>query len=192
MRFVLALAAAGLMAAAPAIVSAQSLPPLDRWSNRPAVPDTAPWTDPRVADMLRWLEREGAVMPNGARPNDWMRFAMRIEPPRRPTVDANENGKVSAEEAAAHAEAVFVSMDMDADGGLTRDEFLYHGAALPFPGFASNPTGREGRFKGMDGDSDGTISKAEFMAVARAHYEAAKDPMTGDVTPWTYRRQNWY
>ena len=192
MRIAVSLALAGLISSLAAAPGAQTLPPLDRWANRPAVPDGRPWTDPRVADMLRWLESEGAVVPNGANANDWMRFALRAHPQRRPTVDANENGKVSAEEAAAHAEAVFVSMDSDRNGALTRDEFLYHGATLPFPGFGSNPMGREARFKTMDGDSDGAISQGEFMAVARAHYEAARDPVTGDVTPWTYRRQAWY
>lgn len=110
-------------------------------------------------------------------------------------IDANEDGVVSAEEAASAADDVFSAMDADDDGMLTKDEYM---AVRMGPGNGWNPARREARQKAkserfgtMDKDKDGKVSKAEFMEGAKAHHEAADANGDGKVTPWEMRRRNW-
>ena len=110
-------------------------------------------------------------------------------------IDADQDGTVSAEEAASHADAVFSAMDKDDDGTLTLDEFMAVRMGMP-PGGGMNEMmeGRmqamkEQRFAPMDANGDGAVSKEEFLTAARTHFEAAGQG--GAVTPWTYRFRNW-
>ncbi len=109
-------------------------------------------------------------------------------------VDRDQNGTVTAEEAADHAEAVFSALDLDDDGGLTPDEYM---ATRMGWGGGFNPAAEEARqarkkarFDPMDGDGDGVVTRAEFIAVAREHFEAADKDGNG-VSPWEFRAQVW-
>ena len=189
--------------AVPLVAQAQNFPG-QSWLNMPPPPaGTHHYDDPRVAEMLRWLEsqRSGAgtsrgEFPFGAMPQPWMQFTPDYAPPvARAAVDGNHDGGVSDEEASAHAEAVFVSMDRDGDGVLSEDEVAVRRGPTPFAGGSEaegQGEGPDGRFAALDGNADGSVTKAEFLDVAFAHYEAARDPVTGEVSPWSYRRRDWY
>jgi hypothetical protein len=109
-------------------------------------------------------------------------------------VDADSDGIVSDAEAASNHEEVFVTMDADEDGALTREEYL----AI---GFGPGPmmTGGTGRFHAqaqdrkasaftaMDGDADGSVSQREWMAAGEQRFAAADHDGNGAVTVWEFR-----
>ena len=110
-------------------------------------------------------------------------------------MDANDDGVISAEEAASAADEVFTAMDADDDGKLTKEEYM---AVRMGPQFGYNSErqatmqkAKEDRFAAMDADADGTVSKEEFLNAAQAHQAAVDADGDGKVTPWEYRRQNW-
>lgn len=109
-------------------------------------------------------------------------------------VDADQDGVVSAEEAAAAVELVYVAMDADDDGRLTREEYR---AVRMGPQTGTNAArqaerqnAKAARFDAMDGDHDGTVSRAEFLDGGKARFEAADTDRDGKVTPWEFRRQH--
>lgn len=110
-------------------------------------------------------------------------------------MDANDDGIVSAEEAASAADEVFTAMDADDDGKLTKDEYmsLRMGSQLGYNSErqVAMQKAKEGRFAAMDADTDGSVSKGEFLDAARAHHADADADGDGKVTPWEHRRQNW-
>lgn len=110
-------------------------------------------------------------------------------------MDANEDGTVTAEEAASQADMVFTSMDADDDGSLTVEEFMSVRMG-PQDGLDADRQGamtarKAARFDPMDTDTNGTVSKAEFIAASKAHFEAADADGDGKTTPWEIRAQNW-
>ena len=109
-------------------------------------------------------------------------------------VDQNQDGLVTGEEAAAHAEGVFRLLDLDDDGRLTFDEFL-----LSRAGFGggynqamqdSAQARKKARFDPMDANGDGVVTQQEFLIAARTHFEEADVDGNG-VTPWEYRYRQW-
>jgi len=112
------------------------------------------------------------------------------------SIDANEDGTVSADEAAANADLVFTAMDADEDGNLTVEEYM---AVRMGPQEGLNPereasrqASKAERFAAMDTDADDVVAKAEFMAAGEAHFNAADSDGDGKVTPWEIRRSNWH
>jgi hypothetical protein len=110
-------------------------------------------------------------------------------------IDANEDGVISAEEAASAADDVFSAMDSDDDGNLTKDEYM---SVRMGPQRGRNPArqqkmqeAKEARFDEMDKDEDGSITKAEFMTMAENHHMSADADSDGKITPWEHRRRNW-
>jgi len=105
-------------------------------------------------------------------------------------IDQNNDGVISADEAAAHAEAAFQAMDADEDGTLTKDEFTrFHGGRGAGWGWhrPARQEWKEEHFKEFDKDTDGKLTKAEFMDGHRAQFEAADANKDGKVTPWEFR-----
>jgi Ca2+-binding EF-hand superfamily protein len=133
-------------------------------------------------------------------PGWWQGWGMgwMMHPPGRGRymmIDANDDGVISAEEAASAADEVFTAMDVDDDGSLTKEEYM---AVRMGPQRGFNPDRqaamqkrKEARFSEMDADSDGNLSKAEFLDAAQAHHAGADSDGDGNVTPWEHRRQNW-
>lgn len=114
---------------------------------------------------------------------------------RAAIIDANDDGVISADEAAASADSVFQLMDADDDGYLTKDEYM---AVRLGPQYGYNPArqaamqdAKAARFKTMDSDGDGKVSKDEFLGAAKAHFAAADQDKDGKVTPWEFRREIW-
>jgi hypothetical protein len=105
-------------------------------------------------------------------------------------IDQNNDGVISADEAAAHAEAAFQAMDANEDGTLTKEEFnQFHQGRGAGWGW-HRPAGQEWKekhFKAFDKNADGKLTKAEFMEGHRAQFEAADANKDGKVTPWEFR-----
>jgi Ca2+-binding EF-hand superfamily protein len=110
-------------------------------------------------------------------------------------VDVNEDGVISAEEAASAADQVFTAMDSDDDGSVTREEYMAvrmgTGSGWNAERQAARQTAKEARFADMDHDKNGAVSKAEFIDGAQAHFDAADTDKNGAVSPWEFRRQAW-
>jgi hypothetical protein len=110
-------------------------------------------------------------------------------------IDANEDGVITAEEAASAADDVFTAMDADDDGMLTKEEYM---SVRMGPQLGRNPerqqqrqAAKEARFDEMDQDGDGSITKAEFLTLAEKHHMSADADKDGKITPWEHRRRNW-
>jgi Ca2+-binding EF-hand superfamily protein len=110
-------------------------------------------------------------------------------------IDGDQDGSISAEEAAAHAEFMFEAMDADQDGALVADEM---GGGRMDMMRRMNPAMSEGmqerhaaQFALKDADSDGKVTMAEFLAAEKAQYDAADADGDGKVTPWELRGQMW-
>ena len=103
---------------------------------------------------------------------------------RRDLVDANDDGAVSAAEAAAWHEGMFNAMDANNDGVLDIDEFV--AAAGQNRGYRQQEKRAE-RFREIDGDNDGNVTQAEFMAMGKSRFEAADGDGDGRVSVWEWR-----
>lgn len=109
------------------------------------------------------------------------------------SLDANQSGDISAEEAAAHAEAMFALMDANADGALEAGEFGAGrmGMMSPWGMMPGMQERHAARFAAKDGDSDGKVTMVEFLAAEKAQYDAADADGDGKVTPWELRAAMW-
>lgn len=108
-------------------------------------------------------------------------------------IDANDDGRISDDEAAAQRESVFLAMDADDDGELTEEEYM---TVRMGPGEGRNEERRKqreeqkrSRFKPMDVDTSGKVSKGEWMTAGKARFAAADGDKDGVVTPWEFRSQ---
>lgn len=105
-------------------------------------------------------------------------------------VDLDQNGVITADEAAAWHESAFAAMDEDGDEAVTREEFLavQMGAG---PGTGPRAAMREQRrvqmFTMIDGNSDGKLSLEEFLGQGEATFAAADRDGDGKVTAWEFR-----
>ncbi|MCW0234101.1 MAG: hypothetical protein OJJ21_10920 [Ferrovibrio sp.] len=128
----------------------------------------------------------------------WGRGGMMMNAPGRgrfPIIDADENGVISAEEAASAAEDVFAAMDSDDNAELTMEEYMAVRMG-PQDGWnksrqAEREKQKSDRFGTMDVDKSDSVSQAEFIANAKARFEAADSDKDGKVTPWEWRSQQW-
>jgi hypothetical protein len=114
---------------------------------------------------------------------------------RLTAIDANGDGVIGDDEAAAQVESVFLAMDADEDGELTEEEFM---AVRMGPGDGRNAERQKmmqerkrSRFSGMDADKNGKVSKMEFISAGKARFDAADTDKDGKVTPWEFRAQHW-
>lgn len=110
-------------------------------------------------------------------------------------VDVDQNGIVSDEEAASSADEVFSAMDLDDNGELSKDEYMTIRMG-PQDGWnterqAAREAAKEAQFDALDLDKNGTVSRADFIANAKAHFDAADKDGDGKVTPWEWRSEQW-
>jgi hypothetical protein len=108
-------------------------------------------------------------------------------------IDANNDGVIGDDEAAALADGAFMHMDQDRDGKVTEAEFI------------AGPRGHKGwfnwnsdetaavqkvrtdKFGALDANKDKSLDKAEFFIDAKAKLAAADTDKDGKVTPWEFR-----
>lgn len=107
------------------------------------------------------------------------------------TVDGNQDGTISADEAAAQSESVFEQIDADGDDSITEEEFMTLQMGPGAGRFQAHVNRRmerkQARFQDMDQDDDGTVTKEEFFAAAESRFQASDGNQDGQVTPWEFR-----
>ncbi len=135
-------------------------------------------------------------------PQGWMMWSPQATRPggmggafyRFAIIDADSDGTISDAEAAANHEEVFVTMDADEDGALTREEYLA-------VSFGPGPMMTDGRgrlreqalarkaanFAEMDGDGDDSVTQREWMAAGEDRFVASDHDGDGVVTVWEFR-----
>ncbi len=111
------------------------------------------------------------------------------------TIDQDQDGVVSAEEAAGNAELMFDVMDVNEDENLVLEEFMSvrmrSGAGYNPTRQQANQTRKADRFKAMDVDENGRVDKQEFMAAGEKRFQASDTDQNGQVTPWEFRASRW-
>ncbi len=110
--------------------------------------------------------------------------------------DANGDGFIGEEEAAAMADHAFIRLDQNQDGTLDKSEFATPrhrgGGWRAWFGLGADEAAavqkvREEKFATLDADKDGKLTKAEFFAEAKAKLAAADTDKDGKVSPWEFR-----
>ena len=108
-------------------------------------------------------------------------------------IDANADGVIGDDEAAALADHAFMRMDEDRDGKVTEAEFVEgpRGHKGWF-NWSSDETAavqkvRKDKFATIDTNKDASLDKTEFFAEAKAKLAAADTDKDGKVTPWEFR-----
>lgn len=119
-------------------------------------------------------------------------------------LDADGDGRISAQEHAAAATARFTRMDVDRDGQLTPSEMASHratmrvaprgaagamrkGAGMMMPGMAAPGmhapgTGMQMKMQMYDSNSDGVITAGEHAAAAKAAFDRIDASRDGRIT----------
>jgi EF hand len=110
-------------------------------------------------------------------------------------IDANADGAVSADEASALADGMFMRHDQNGDDVLDQSEFTTppHGRrGGGWFGWGKAEADavlkvRQDKFAALDTNKDGKLSKDEFFAEAQSRMAAADTDKDGKVTPWEFR-----
>ncbi len=108
-------------------------------------------------------------------------------------IDANNDGVIGEDEAAALAEHAFMHMDQDRDGKVSEVEFRAGpGGHKGWFNWNSDETAalqkvRTEKFVVLDVNKDKSLDKTEFFADAKAKLAAADTDKDGKVTPWEFR-----
>lgn len=109
-------------------------------------------------------------------------------------IDQNHDGTVSAEEASANVETVFLAMDANEDGVVLLDEFMAvrmgSGRGRNKEQQAKRQERKKARFADMDVDKDEKVTKAEFIEAGRQWFVSADKDKDGKITPWEFRAQH--
>lgn len=95
------------------------------------------------------------------------------------SMDANHDGRVSAEEHASAARAMFKQLDADLDGSISVEEMRLARKAMDEP--ASEEQVRQA-VAAMDGNGDGKVDAGEHMAMAIALFKRTDANGDGEVT----------
>jgi Ca2+-binding EF-hand superfamily protein len=109
-------------------------------------------------------------------------------------IDANNDGVIGEDEAAALADGAFMRMDRDRDGKVTEAEFTQGPGGKRGGWFNWNSEEaaavqkvRTDKFAALDANKDKSLDKPEFFADAKAKLAAADSDKDGKVTPWEFR-----
>ena len=110
-------------------------------------------------------------------------------------IDANADGFIGPDEAAALAEGMFMRVDRNHDGAIDEAEATQgpgqHGwRAWLGQKQADDITAKlKAAFAERDADKDGKVTKQEFMNFAQGKYAALDTAKDGKVSPWAFRAQ---
>ncbi len=105
-------------------------------------------------------------------------------------MDANGDGKLDPSDREARRserrEAMFAALDKDADGSISREEFMAFDHQGPGK-MHHRPDGERGHpgmmmMQKADTDNDGSISEAEFVAGAGKHFDEMDTNNDGNLT----------
>lgn len=113
------------------------------------------------------------------------------------TLDSDSNGQVTPQEAGDWREAVFLAMDADEDGKLTKEEYMAvqmgRGAdpAQRGPRYAEHQAEKAARFTQMDDNSDGFVTKEQFLADGKARFVVADLDKSGTLTQQEFVAARW-
>jgi EF hand len=111
-------------------------------------------------------------------------------------IDANADGVIGEDEAAAMAQGMFARHDQNRDNALSLEEFTSHGGRGHGKGWfnwgnaedqAAVVKSRTERFEALDVNKDKSVSIDEFFAEAKTKLAAADTDKDGKVTPWEFR-----
>jgi hypothetical protein len=109
-------------------------------------------------------------------------------------IDANNDGVIGEDEAAAMADHAFMRMDDDRNGKVTEAEFVSGpmGHRRGWFNWNSEETAavekvRKDKFSTLDTNKDASLDKTEFFAEAKAKLAAADTDKDGKVSPWEFR-----
>lgn len=180
MKRLLTLAAlAGVLGLTPVLAQTAS-PPADAPAEAGQMPDEV------AGDGMR-MGKHGGHHGKGHRGSRMMRM-----------IDANNDGVISDDEAAAMAERAFMRLDRDADGNVTEAEFIDppgRGRRFWSSWFGDEEKAavqgvRKEKFATLDADKNNSLSKAEFFVEAKSRLAAADADKDGKVTPWEFRAAN--
>jgi hypothetical protein len=113
-------------------------------------------------------------------------------------IDANADGVIGEDEAAAMADRMFMRLDQNGDSAVDKAEFTtprHRRGMRAWFGFGSDEAAavqkvREEKFVSLDADKNGALTKVEFFAEAKAKLAAADTDKDGKVTPWEFRAAN--
>lgn len=108
-------------------------------------------------------------------------------------LDANNDGFINADEAAAVADGIFTRVDRNHDDVIDQAEGTTppkHGGWRNWMG--GNPPADvteklKAAFTERDADKDGKVTKAEFMIFAQSKYASLDTAKDGKVSPWAFR-----
>ena len=112
-------------------------------------------------------------------------------------LDENGDGQISASEAAEWRDTVFVTMDSDDDGKLTREEYmevqLGQGADSDQrgPRYAERQAEKDAQYTVMDADKDGFVTKEQFMSNGQIQFSSADADKDGVVTMPEFIASHW-
>jgi hypothetical protein len=113
-------------------------------------------------------------------------------------IDANADGVIGEDEAAAMADRIFMRMDQNSDSTLDKAEYAtprHRRGMRAWLGFGAEEVAavqkvREEKFATLDADKDGKLIKVEFFAEAKTKFASADADKDGKVTPWEFRAAN--
>jgi EF hand len=109
-------------------------------------------------------------------------------------IDANNDGVIGEDEAAAMADRAFMRMDDNRDEKLSEAEFTAgrHGKRGGWFSWNNDEKAavekvRKDKFASLDVNKDANLDKVEFFAEAKAKLAAADLDKDGKVSPWEFR-----
>lgn len=110
---------------------------------------------------------------------------------RSAAIDTNQDGQVSAEEAAERAADVFAGLDVDESQDVTLEEFMAYDTGMPLEAgqqrMEQRRQRREARFQQLDANGDGRLTREEFLNHFRQQFAEADTDGDGRVDPFEFR-----
>jgi hypothetical protein len=132
-----------------------------------------------------------ATTPDAAQRPQRQRQSFFIDQPELKLIDADTDGIVDADEAAAYLEWEFRRRDLNGNGTLSSREFTAVEKLGPNDGNKARMRSESRRIAQFwplaDANKDGRVTRAEFMAMSEERYTQMDTNGDGKVSPFEYR-----